>query len=282
MRLAPLTLLFLCLWTQNACAQDTLWIHRGLWTQLPDSVEALRLNLQSDWSEINATLAFDSNQEHSIVIVNADSLVHDWQFDWNELAAISLQPNDTVEFTIPPLPQGTYRFGLLDEIGSILGAKGLAQVGLFSHPRFHWNLGEWSMERLENASNGVPVNWETPYVPEQFTINERTFPATMEDADAFVQMSLGDTCFISIANQGWMHHVLHFHGFHVTMISSSHHPERVGWSKDTVPIRRGEAVTVMLVANQTGEYPVHNHNLIAVTNAGFYPGGMITHIHVEP
>jgi hypothetical protein len=66
------------------------------------------------------------------------------------------------------------------------------------------------------------------------------------------------------------------------MISSSHHPERVGWSKDTVPIRMGEVLTVQLVANQVGMYPVHNHNLIAVTNAGFYPGGMITQIHVAP
>jgi len=56
----------------------------------------------------------------------------------------------------------------------------------------------------------------------------------------------------------------------------------VGWSKDTVPVKRGECVVVKLNPNQSGEYPVHAHNLVAVTNAGFYPGGMITFLSVAP
>jgi hypothetical protein len=47
-------------------------------------------------------------------------------------------------------------------------------------------------------------------------------------------------------------------------------------------VKKGEGMTVQLVANQAGIYPVHDHNLIAVTNAGFYPGGMITQIIVDP
>lgn len=275
-------ILSLLSWIHCSWSQDSLWINRGMWTQIPDTVETLRLNTQSAWSEINGTLDFESDVAHSLVIINGDSLNHTWQFEWSALEPVQLEPYDTIEFQIPPLPQGTYRFGLIDEMGSVLGAKGLAQVGLYDHPRFHWNLGDWSVERLQDVGNGEPIDWEGPYEPEQFTINDRTYPSTVDDSNAFVLMNLGDTCFISIANQGFMHHVLHFHGFHVTMVSSSHHPERMGWSKDTVPIRKGEALTVMLVGYQTGEYPVHNHNLIAVTNAGFYPGGMITHILVEP
>ena len=52
------------------------------------------------------------------------------------------------------------------------------------------------------------------------------------------------------------------------------------WSKDTVPIKAGETMVLELTANLAGIYPVHDHNLIAVTNAGFYPGGMLTQIHV--
>ena len=79
-----------------------------------------------------------------------------------------------------------------------------------------------------------------------------------------------------------MDHVLHFHGFHVEYLSTTIQTSRIGWIKDTVPLKKGEAMTVLLIANQEGIYPVHNHNLIAVTNSGFYPGGMITLINITP
>ena len=264
-------------------AQDTLWLARGEWTQIPDSVQALRFNANDEWSGVNATLTRPVDAASSLVVVNLDSIAHTWkleaegELDW-DLAAL-----DTIVLEMPELPAGAYRFGLTDEIGRVMGASGQLQIGLEAdYAHFHWNLGDWSVERMVAADMGLPIAWDEPYVPEQFTINERTYPAVADDPEALVAVSLGDTCLISIANHGFMDHVFHFHGFHVTMISSSHHPERVGWSKDTVPIRMGEVLTVQLVANQVGMYPVHNHNLIAVTNAGFYPGGMISQIHVSP
>jgi hypothetical protein len=275
--------IFLALISNCLSAQDTLWIVRGEWTHIPDSVQAIRFNSSADWSGINATLSRASDESTSLVVVNTDSLSHTWKLHVDEEEEWAIEAFDTLTFEIPALPIGTYLFGLTDEIGHVLGASGQLQVGLgVEFPLFHWNLGDWSMQRMASANMGVPVAWEEPYVPEQFTINERTYPATVDDPEALVAMSLGDTCWISIANHGFMDHVFHFHGFHVTMVSSTHHPERVGWSKDTVPIRMGEGLVVQLVANQMGMYPVHNHNLIAVTNAGFYPGGMITQIHVMP
>jgi hypothetical protein len=263
--------------------QDSLWISRGEWTDIPDSVQSIRFNSNPQWSGINSTLSRVPGESSTLFLINTDSISHTWglqvegEEDW-ELAAF-----DSLLIPIPAMAQGTYRFGLLDESGRVLGASGQLQVGLEGeYPLFHWNLGDWSMERMASADAGYPVDWDSPYVPEQFTINERTFPATVDDSDAFVALSLGDTCLISIANHGFMDHVFHFHGFHVTMMTSTHHPQRIGWSKDTVPIRMGEALTVRLIAYQVGLYPVHNHNLIAVTNAGFYPGGMITQIHVTP
>ncbi|MCH1576729.1 MAG: hypothetical protein L7S67_10685, partial [Flavobacteriales bacterium] len=69
---------------------------------------------------------------------------------------------------------------------------------------------------------------------------------------------------------------------HVDILQSTHLPERVGWNKDTLPFPRSEVSVVRLVAFQSGAYPVHNHNLIAVTNAGLYPGGMITVLNITP
>ena len=277
------TCLILAMVPFGTFAQDTLWLARGEWTQIPDSVQALRFNANDEWSGVNATLTRPVDAASSLVVVNLDSIAHTWkleaegELDW-DLAAL-----DTIVLEMPELPAGAYRFGLIDEIGRVMGASGQLQIGLEAdYAHFHWNLGDWSVARMVAADLGLPIAWDEPYVPEQFTINERTYPAVADDPEALVAVSLGDTCLISIANHGFMDHVFHFHGFHVTMISSSHHPERVGWSKDTVPIRMGEVLTVQLVANQVGMYPVHNHNLIAVTNAGFYPGGMITQIHVAP
>ena len=277
------TCLILAMVPFGTFAQDTLWLARGEWTHIPDSVQALRFNANDEWSGVNATLTRPVEAASSLVVVNLDSIAHTWkleaegELDW-DLAAL-----DTIVLEMPELPAGAYRFGLIDEIGRVMGASGQLHIGLEAdYAHFHWNLGDWSVARMVAADLGLPIAWDEPYVPEQFTINERTYPAVADDPEALVAVSLGETCLISIANHGFMDHVFHFHGFHVTMISSSHHPERVGWSKDTVPIRMGEVLTVQLVANQVGMYPVHNHNLIAVTNAGFYPGGMITQIHVAP
>lgn len=267
----------------SACAQDTLFVVRGTWTQIPESPESLRLVTAPEWTEQNSVLQGVADAPWPLVVVNLDSLQHEFTVHAAGIEAVPLQPADTVTLVVPALGMGTYRFGLTDAQGIGLGAQGMVQIGLADGdlPLFHWNLCDWETDALEAWSEGeIPV--EGPYVPNYFTINERIYPNTLEDENALVVAAIGDTCLISVANHGRMDHVLHFHGFHVTILSSNTQPERIGWSKDTVPIKRGEGMTVQLVANQAGTYPVHDHNLIAVTNAGFYPGGMLTQIQVMP
>ena len=40
------------------------------------------------------------------------------------------------------------------------------------------------------------------------------------------------------------------------------------WEKDTFPVFPGEAMTLLLVPDQPGMYPVHNHNLVTVATGG--------------
>ena len=40
-------------------------------------------------------------------------------------------------------------------------------------------------------------------------------------------------------------------------------------------------MTLLLVPDQPGIFPVHNHNL-ATVNTGGYPGGMITRLNIMP
>ena len=265
--------------------QDSLFIMRGTWDQLPEAPEVLRLNDSADWSDQNAILEREAGMASNLVIVNADSTSHEWASLIGEIEGITIEPGDTAVVDLPALSMGTYRLGLIDGEGGGLGAQSMLQVGLESDADlalFHWNLCDWETNQMASWSNGTEPDPNAAYVPNYFSINEQTYPTTLEDTNALISVPLGDTCWIAVANHGQMDHVLHFHGFHVEVLTSNLQPTRIGWSKDTVPIKKGEGMTLQLVANQAGTYPVHDHNLIAVTNAGFYPGGMLTQIIVAP
>ena len=265
--------------------QDSLFIMRGTWDQLPEAPEVLRLNTSADWSEQNHIFEREAGIASNLVIVNADTTSHVWALLMSGTEGITIEPGDSAVVDLPALPMGTYRLGLIDGEGSGLGAQSMLQVGLQSDgdpALFHWNLCDWETQQMASWSSGTEPDPTEAYVPNYFSINEQTYPTTLEDPNALVSVALGDTCWIAIANHGQMDHILHFHGFHVEVLTSNLQPTRIGWSKDTVPVKKGEGMTVQLVANQAGIYPVHDHNLIAVTNAGFYPGGMITQIIVDP
>ena len=268
-------------------AQSELWIMRGTWNTFPDSVPALRLESDSIWTGRNAAISRPADIPSSITVHNTDSLDHLCALIADASESTLIPAGSSAIIEMPALPLGVHRLGLVDTIGDRLGAVSMVQAGLTELTAdeadlFYWNLGDWNTESIWQIDAGDYTGEGESYMPNQFTINEQSYPATTEDPNGAIEVQLGDTCWIAIANHGLMDHVLHFHGFHVLIETSTHHPERIGWSKDTVPIKRGEGMTLRLIANLPGTYPVHNHNLIAVTNAGFYPGGMITHINVQP
>jgi len=79
-----------------------------------------------------------------------------------------------------------------------------------------------------------------------------------------------------------MHHNLHFHGFHVTILSATENTQMTGWIKDSFPVVMDEVMLVMLVPDQVGMYMAHNHNMITVTTNGVYPGGMMQMMMIMP
>ena len=130
-------------------------------------------------------------------------------------------------------------------------------------------------------ASGIETDITGNYTPNIFLINGYFFPNTNNDSTAKVRQNVGDTVLISIINSGNIDHILHFHGYHVEIIDIKKNVRQKNWIKDTFPVKTGEALTVMLVPDKIGMYPVHDHNLIAVTNGGLYPGGMITMLHIE-
>jgi hypothetical protein len=51
--------------------------------------------------------------------------------------------------------------------------------------------------------------------------------------------------------------------------------------KDTFPIQPLETLLLQLVPHQVGEYPVHDHNLVAVSAGGIYPNGMFLTLLIQ-
>ena len=287
----------------TSSAQDTLWISYGTWVQELDTMDALRFNPNDAFSSNNAVIDRPADSASQLVLVNNDSLDHTLSLSGSANDAASswiganLPAGDTTALDFPALSQGSYRYFLNGDRAHVLGAAGLLRVG-FPAPGqpgnpgepsdpattllFNWNLCEWSPTRIATVTGPTPEQWTPPYIPKYFTINERSYPATIEDPATEVNLLLGQTGIISVTNHGYMDQVVHFHGFHVTILYDTATPQRQNWSKDTVPVRAGHTVTLELNADQLGTYPVHAHNLIAVTNAGFYPGGMLTLIQVTP
>ena len=112
--------------------QDSLFIMRGTWDQLPEAPEVLRLNDSADWSDQNAILEREAGMASNLVIVNADSTSHEWASLIGEIEGITIEPGDTAVVDLPALSMGTYRLGLIDGEGGGLGAQSMLQVGLES------------------------------------------------------------------------------------------------------------------------------------------------------
>ena len=268
--------------SMRSYAQDTLWINSGEWHQSQDTMQVLRFNETAVFDTSNVALSTSVDASSFLTVINTDTEPHDFGIDGIWSFGVEILPNDTTSLEIPPLSMGTYRYFSGDQRGVYLGLSGVLKVGLIMPNQFHWNLADCMPERMDSISSGGELLDEEPYIPRYFSINSYTYPHTALDANGYVALNLGDTCTISIVNSGFMDHVLHFHGFHIEYLSTTIQTSRIGWIKDTIPLQQGEGVTLLLIANQAGIYPVHNHNLIAVTNSGFYPGGMLTLINITP
>lgn len=215
-------------------------------------------------------------------VFNNDSLSHTFTIDGLVEVDNVILSGDSADFTVTFTEIGTTRYYSDDSSGGGLGASGHILVGYDQYDKYYWNLFDLDSAMTYQLSDGSITEVPSTYQPELFFINGRHFPYTLEDPDAYVQAQIGDTLIISIVNSGHMDHVLHFHGFHAKILDIEILSSRVDWVKDSFPLKQEETMTIMLVPDLEGTYPVHDHNLIAVTNAGFYPGGMITHLVIAP
>jgi len=134
--------------------------------------------------------------------------------------------------------------------------------------------------RINDAvAAGLPFDL-TSYQPDYFFVNGLSYPETVRDPAGNIDdtkvilMSVGQNVALRLINGGLIYYPMHFHGYHVNVVTRDRMLEEYIVEKDTVLIKTGEAVEAILpVGDLIGLYPLHTHYVPGVTTSGFYAGG---------
>ena len=282
-RIALIALLFCASSAQSAIVTDTLYI-------LQDSIEVstglklpyITFNETQVFSQTNARIVINQGDQLDLLVVNQDNVTHEFQIK-GQTATVNIPAGNQANVSYTFNQAGVFIFNdpMNFPNNSSVGLGGMIAVKDHSHASFYWNIKEHKEGWNSTLISGGNVDWTT-YYPEFFTINGKSHPNINLDPSARITGNVGDTLFIYITNTGQSIHPMHFHGYHVEVMYSSKYPGHVGRSKDSQGIYASEGVVLRLVPDKEGEYPVHDHNLIATTGANLYPLGMFTTILILP
>lgn len=257
---------------------DTLYINSSAFNELNQTFHGISFNATPTFEISSKTLVVPTQQACTLTIVNTDSLNHTFQVNALSInQSIAASSSETIVFTVNQQQVLPY----FSSVGTQCGAAGILIAGYASNPLYTWNLAEFDTLISKELAAGNNVNIDQNYRPQLFTINGKNYPNTLADTSQYVQEQVGDSIYIAIYNSGLMSHSLHFHGYHVEIVEDSEN-KMTFWEKDTFPVLPLAYKMVLLVPDKPGEFPVHDHNLIAVTNSGVYPGGMITYLNISP
>ncbi len=220
----------------------------------------------------------------NLLIKNTDTGSHLISFLGLDKSSTRIQAGDSayIRYTFSTSGLYIYTDSTVDGSNTYLGLAGMIYVRKSIEKKvFFWNIREQESGLNQRLVDGEKLNPKT-YDPDYFFINGRNNPEINQDASARPIGKVGDTLFICVANTGMSVHSLHFHGYHAEIIYSSKFTHHVGRSKDTHPVYPLETLLLRFIPDKPGEYPVHDHNLVAVTGGGLYPNGMFLTLLIDP
>ncbi len=231
-----------------------------------------------------STLSFDAqlfkftmNKDVVLHFINNDTVNHQVEIsDYGISTTINASSEDYELF--PANLQGTFSMFSKSLVSShdYLGLSAMIVVGNTTNA-FYWNIKDLQSSFNQSIASGGSVDFGN-YDPNYFLINGKSNPDIGLDTLAKIVGNVGDTITLHILNSGNSVHSLHFHGYHFRVLYASKFPERKNWIKDTYGMYSKEIVVLELVPDKPGEYPVHDHNLVATTANNIYPNGMFTTI----
>ena len=262
---------------------DTLYINRGSLLTV-DSINSpyLSYNATPVFDKENTRIIININDTVNLVIINNDSLSHGFDIKrYNNIDTI-IAPYDTANLSFSFQSEGGFIYYDHGGNNRYMGLGGMIVIKdpSKSSKDFYWNIKEHQVSFSNAIEQGNGVDWSTFY-PDYFTINGNSNPYINLDTNARVKGNIGDTITIYMVNTGNSIHSIHFHGYHAEIKFSSKFPNHVERSKDTFPIYSMEVVVIELVPDKVGEYPVHDHNLVAVSGGKIYPNGMFVTLFID-
>lgn len=197
-------------------------------------------------------------------------------------------PGATQTFTVTAGDPGSYFFTdhATDLLGRAMGLAGplivmpadgsqrLAPAAPVFNNQYTLFLNELDTRLNTAVANGGSGDAELAnFEPNYYFANGLSYPATTSDPETAIALTVGQQTAIRFVNGGLQMNSMHFHGYHVDVTLRDRAAETVIVEKDTVAVRVGECVDVMLNVTQPGAYELHNHYLPAVTGNGVYPNG---------
>jgi hypothetical protein len=267
----------------GATVDESLYIMRDSIT-FSDGSKApyLTYNSSQIFSSTNVRIELNMNDQLDLWVVNSDTAAH--EFEIKGVTSVFFIPAGDSIFTSNVFSTAgafIYYDPLNYPNNASIGLSGMIAVKDHQHSSFYWNIKEHKDTWNSDITSGIAVDWNT-YYPNYFTINGKSSPDINLDPDARITGSVGDTIMIYVTNTGQSIHSLHFHGYHIEIMYSSKFPTHVGRSKDTEGVYSMEGSVFRLIPDQPGEFPVHDHNLVATTGGNIYPLGMFLTMMITP
>ena len=248
------------------------------------NVAGKTFSTNTSFQQSSDILIWTQNDDVNLRVVNFDSEDHgfiiDGYADYGTIPA-----GDSIEQNILLNNLGVFRYydPMNSPFNEYLGLNGVIHIKAITDntPYFYWDIHEF-----ESAWNTTITGGGSPllsdYDPEYFTINGNSSPDINADPIARVVGSVGNEFKVVLVNNGLSIHSLHFHGYHLVIEHDSKSPIAIGREKDTFPIYPKESLILSCIPDKEGEYPVHDHNLVAVTGGGVYANGMFSTLLISP
>jgi FtsP/CotA-like multicopper oxidase with cupredoxin domain len=272
------------LFSTSQVIEQTLYINAGTMTVSDGSeVPYHSYNPTDEYNLHSEVITISEGSELELTIINNDDIDHGFTLDGSADAPATILPGESATFSFTGDVMGAFRFydHLNAPINSYMGMGSAVIVIGTCDAYFVWNFRTHKADWNTTFDEGGTEDW-SQYVPDYYTINNLSFPAVSSDPMANLTGSVGETLHIYMVNSGQSMHSMHFHGYHCEVISSSRSPEIEGSSKDTFALRPSDTMVIELIPNQPGIFPVHDHNLTAISGGGIYlNGGSLIFIEIS-
>ena len=248
------------------------------------SVQGMTYSTSALFSQNSDLFIWLIGDDVDLKVVNFDSNVHGFKID-GIVDYGSIPVGDSVEQNIAFNAEGILRYydPLNYPYNEYLGLSGIIHI---KNPTdvidyFYWDIREFdeNWNSLINSGGSPVLN---TFDPAYFTINGNSNPDINLDPIARVTGTIGNEFRIVLVNNGMSIHSMHFHGYHLFILDDSKNPSAIGREKDTFPLYPKEILLISCIPDKEGEYPVHDHNLVAVTGGTQYANGMFTTLLISP